>query len=670
MTQGRSTQADFFSFSGGDIVGTVWNDLNQDSVRATDPDSGEFTEPGLAGWTIFLDLDDDRALGVGEPSTITAADGSYSFIGLPPNDYEVTEILPAGWDVPSRFDIRQTASVVARQQVVQDFANFSTTNGSIQGVIWNDTNANGIRETNPTTGEFTEPGLADWTVFLDTNNNRALDAGEISTVTDANGNDSFISLDAGDYEVTEVLPGGWDVSPTFDSRQTVAVNGGEVSVAEDFANFTSLNGSIRGTVWNDLNRNGLRDVNTITGAHLDPGLVNWTIYLDLNRNRIADATEPTTLTDAAGNYTFADLQVGEYQVIEVLPTGWEASTTFSDSESVVVYSGAESVAPDFANYNIAVATPGSLRGTIWNDLNSNGVRNVNPTTGEFTDPGLAGWTVFADLNSDRLLTAGEPQATSAADCAYTLTGILPGTVTILVQPTAGWRATAPISNSRTIALRSGDTLSGLDFGETEIKDSSIRGVVFADSDRDQVRDAGERGLGGITVYLDLNNNSTRDAGEPEAQTSADLYYTPDVDEAGTYSFTHLGSGTYAVRQEVPAALNATPAAERERVVTITAAGQSGVDFAMVYRANEIHGTKFDDANGNHVRDAGEAGVGGVTIYLDLDRDDIYDTGEPSTLTSADGTYSFTNLSPGAYVVREIVAAGYTQTLPTTIGGTL
>lgn len=670
IAQGQSTQADFFNFSGGDIVGTVWNDLDQDSIRATDPVSGDFTEPGLAGWTVFLDLDNDRALGAGEPSTVTAADGSYSFVGLPPDDYEVTEVLPTGWDVPSRFDIRQTASVVAREQVSQDFANFSTTNGSIQGVIWNDTNANGLRETNPATGEFTEPGLADWTVFLDANNNRALDVGELATVTDTNGSYSFISLDAGDYEVTEVLPGGWSVSPTFDSRQTVAVNGGEVSTANDFANFTSLNGSISGTVWNDLNRNSLRDVSTITGAYLDPGLANWTIYLDLNRNRVADAAEPTTLTDAAGNYLFADLQVGEYQVIEVLPTGWEAASTFSDSESVVVYSGAESVAPDFANYNIAVATPGSLRGTVWNDLNSNGVRNVNATTGEFTDPGLAGWTVYADLNSDRLLSVGEPQATSAGDGSYTLPGILPGTITIYVQPSTGWRATAPITNSRTVALRSGDAVSGLDFGEAEIKDSSIRGVVFADSDRDQVRDASERGLGGVTVYLDLNNSATLDVGEPEVQTSVDLYYTPGVDEAGTYSFTHLTSGTYSVRQVVPATLSATPAAEREHVVTITAVGQSGVDFASVYRANEIRGTRFDDANGNHVRDAGELGVGGATIYVDLDRDDVHDDDEPSTVTLADGSYAFTNLTPGAYVVREIVSAGYTQTSPTTVGGIL
>ena len=112
VTQGQSTQADFFNFSGGDIVGTVWNDLDQDSIRATDPVSADFTEPGLAGWTVFLDLDNDRMLGAGEPSTVTAADGSYSFVGLPPDDYEVTEVLPAGWDVPSRFDIRHLRRLV------------------------------------------------------------------------------------------------------------------------------------------------------------------------------------------------------------------------------------------------------------------------------------------------------------------------------------------------------------------------------------------------------------------------------------------------------------------------------------------------------------------------------------------------------------------------------
>ena len=34
---------------------------------------------------------------------------------------------------------------------------------------------------------------------------------------------SFTGLPAGDYEVFEVVPSGWEVSPGFDNKQTAAV---------------------------------------------------------------------------------------------------------------------------------------------------------------------------------------------------------------------------------------------------------------------------------------------------------------------------------------------------------------------------------------------------------------------------------------------------------------
>ncbi len=371
-----------------------------------------------------------------------------------------------------------------------------------------------------------------------------------------------------------------------------------------------------------------------------------------------------TLTDANGGYQFADLQVGDYEVQEVLPSGWEVATTFSDSQTVTVFSGVESIAHDFANFNVAASAPGSVSGVVWNDINGNGLREAG-------DTGLSGWTVFIDQNADGALSAGEPQATTAADGSYSISNLVPGSVTIYLQSMTGWRATAPMTSTRSIALKSGENRAGLDFGVAMLKDSTISGVVFSDSNKDGIRTAGERGLSGITVYLDLNNNSILDAGEPETQTSADLYYTPAVDEAGAYSFTHLAQGTYTVRAVLPAVLDATPAGEREHVVAIAQAeNRSGVDFAAVFRPNEIHGTQYEDANGNHLRDPGEAGIGGVTIFIDLNRNDSLDPDEPTTVTAPDGSYSFTDMSPGAYVVREIVSPGYTQTSPDTVGGIL
>ncbi|MCY2963259.1 MAG: hypothetical protein NT069_06325 [Planctomycetota bacterium] len=126
----------FFNFSGGDIAGTVWNDLNADGERAVDPVTGAFTEPGLAGWTMFIDRDNSRSITPGDPVTLTDADGHYRFSNLPPGDYKVWEVVPANWDVsPGVFDNKQTVTVVARAETTQDYANFSLVNGSIQGTI-------------------------------------------------------------------------------------------------------------------------------------------------------------------------------------------------------------------------------------------------------------------------------------------------------------------------------------------------------------------------------------------------------------------------------------------------------------------------------------------------------------------------------------------------------
>jgi hypothetical protein len=77
----------------------------------------------------------------------------------------------------------------------------------------------------------------------------------------------------------------------------------------------------------------------------------------------------------------------------------------------------------------------------------------------------------------------------------------------------------------------------------------------------------------------------------------------------------------------------------------------------------LHGTKFADLNGNGVRDPGEPGLAGVTIYLDLNHTGRLDPGDPVALTDANGNYAFTGVPPGNYVVREVIPAGYQQTLP-------
>ena len=74
------------------IEGYLWDDLNQNGAW----DQGE---PGMAGWTIYLDLKNSGQFDQGDPSVVTGADGSYIFANLAPGTYRVA-------DFPSQFAIQ------------------------------------------------------------------------------------------------------------------------------------------------------------------------------------------------------------------------------------------------------------------------------------------------------------------------------------------------------------------------------------------------------------------------------------------------------------------------------------------------------------------------------------------------------------------------------------
>jgi hypothetical protein len=75
----------------------------------------------------------------------------------------------------------------------------------------------------------------------------------------------------------------------------------------------------------------------------------------------------------------------------------------------------------------------------------------------------------------------------------------------------------------------------------------------------------------------------------------------------------------------------------------------------------IMGQAFLDQNANGVRDTGEPGLAGVAVYLDANNNGVLDPGEVATVTAADGSFSFGNLLPGTYHVRQVVPGNYAQT---------
>ncbi|MBW4549589.1 MAG: S8 family serine peptidase, partial [Aphanocapsa sp. GSE-SYN-MK-11-07L] len=78
---------------------------------------------------------------------------------------------------------------------------------------------------------------------------------------------------------------------------------------------------------------------------------------------------------------------------------------------------------------------------------------------------------------------------------------------------------------------------------------------------------------------------------------------------------------------------------------------------------EIQGMKWNDRDGDGLKETGELGLSGWTIYLDSNTNGQLDNGETSTTTDAQGNYRFTDLRPGTYTVAEVMQTGWKQTYP-------
>jgi hypothetical protein len=100
--------------------------------------------------------------------------------------------------------------------------------------------------------------------------------------------------------------------------------------------------------------------------------------------------------------------------------------------------------------------------------------------------------------------------------------------------------------------------------------ASISGQVVYDFDGDATLETVEPGLQERHVYVDTNNNSRFDSGEPDATTGAD----------GRYTITDLDAGVWVVRHEIPAGWQLTypPFTGRHTVVVTADQDLADVNF--------------------------------------------------------------------------------------------
>jgi hypothetical protein len=109
------------------------------------------------------------------------------------------------------------------------------------------------------------------------------------------------------------------------------------------------------------------------------------------------------------------------------------------------------------NLNFGNTRTVRISGTVFNDANGNGIRNVG-------EGGLSAFRVYVDANNNGVFNAGERSVLTNAGGQYVLNGLPAGINRVRVQPKPLYTQTAPAGGAHVLALPGGAVASNRDFG--------------------------------------------------------------------------------------------------------------------------------------------------------------------------------------------------------------
>lgn len=655
-------------FRGAELGDRVWYDTNRNGIQ----DEGE---AGVAGVKVILR--DANGASVGSPLT-TDANGNYLFTNLKPGTYSVQfdkTTLPAAYLFTDKdqgssdqldSDANAADGTTAQVTLASGDSNHSldaglvATPATLGDRVWHDANANGVQDAG-------EAGIGGVTVQLKNADGDVIG----STQTDASGNYSF-SVDPGTYSVAVVAPSGYLVTTknaggngASDSDIDSTGNSNTVTVAAG-QNYRDLDAGLYKTaqlgdrVWFDTNKNGVQDAG-------EGGVAGVKVTL-LDANGVAVGSPLTT--DANGNYLFTNLKPGTYSVQfdkTTLPAGYvitgkdaggndaldsDANAADGKTAQTVLESGEIDRSWDMG----VQAQTAHIGDRVWFDSNGNGVQD----TGE---AGIAGITVQLKNASGTVVatTTTDSNGIYGFDVAagkYSIAVKAPSTYYITTRDSGGNDANDSDidanGNTAQFTVAAGQTNNTLDAGLYQ--KASLGDFVWEDKNFNGVQDAGEAGIGGVTVRL-LN-------------ASNQVLATTTTAANGKYLFSNLNVGDYRVEVVKPCdwyytkrdvgndGLDSDVDGNGRTALVHLNYGENNLSLdAGLYRTACIGDKVWRDRDHDGVQDSNEEGIGGVKVMLYNTSNQLLAT----TWTNSNGNYNFGNLTPGAYYLKfdktDVIFAG-------------
>jgi hypothetical protein len=497
------------------------------------------------------------------------------------------------------------------------------TNVPVSGTVFRDRNNDGTQQAG------IDESAAGVTVFYDADGNGMLDSGEISAVTDANGNYSLVisgllspaTVSIGIVEST--IPAGLVLQNPLSGFRSVNVSPGQ-AVDVDFTLRLGIGepAVATGFVFEDANQNGVRDNGE--GPFSESVQVNGqdvyiSAYVDLNGNGAYDPSEPTATVRPDGTFVIETSATGNYTVRLNLPSSQLNQTRPANDAGVAVnlVAGQQTtLATQFGVYDGRIFDFGDLYYVegVYNYptlLANNGARHV-------VIPGVR-LGMLNDVDSD------------------------------------GFQS--PVRNPAIDGL--GDDFNGVDDEDgvrlvtaTVLPNSTIQFDIMA------------FGAGAVlNAWFDFNNDGDwNDPGEKIFNNVEDMQVLDPLNPQFR---------RFTVQTPADVDTSATFYAARFRW------GSAGLGYAGVANSGEVEDYLFaatapivvsgavrNDVDGNGVFAPGDAAVAGVRVFFDRNLNGTLDNDEPRAITDATGAY---RLEIATTTTQNVTLRLDTSTVPAGLG---
>ena len=660
-----------------EISGHVWLDNDIDATR-------EPGEPGLQGVEIALFRQSAAGdyIDTGHRAT-TNADGKYHFpksLGIPPGHYRLVESQPpelmsvaalpgtVNGDVVGvigSVDVISDIAMPLGDSVAENYDFAEAEQASVSGFVYLDSDNDGIRDA----GEEGIPDLRIQLVPVDTMAAQAV----LMTTTSADGSYSFSGLSPGTYDLLELdqpehLLDGTDTPGKIDGVQvgdaenpgdritSVFLQGGDAGIEYNFGEIPA--GSLTGQVYLASAGHDCHEPQAIVAS---TPLAGVEIALQDSRGALVAQTS----TKADGSYAFHGVPVGNYRLVQFTPPGvldGQAHAGTINGVPVGVSLGGTLI-HDITmvtggvgtDYDFCEALPASISGYVYHDESNDGIRDLQ----EQPIPGVA-----VHLFNEQGNTVASVDTDSQG--RYEFVGLNPGVYSVVAEQPVGYSDGIdsigtvqgnPVGNNPVndqlagVHVKQGQVAVDYNFGE--VLPASLAGRVHVDLDGDCLYDPSEPVLSGVMVRLFDHMGAEVD------QVLTDLN--------GRYAFVDIPPGEYTVIEEQPDGYfdggasvgthggNVLDANRIGGVVLTSGQNAASYDFCELPGA-ELAGHVFADLNDNCEFDDSEMGIVGVAIELQDETGSVI----ASTMTDANGYYSFSGLAAGIYSVSEIQPEGWLQ----------